>query len=325
MRNAIAASLLFGFRVAAAAAPPNVAAPCTPGISFWSLLGAVDIGSTDARLHIDKLYAVCLPTPNAPSNSNYAYSPDEGGKLATIVKDAEGRTLATYIWYGENISGLWELSSYKVLGGVDGTKPLGAGKYVLEFTADGTPFYGFPFAVAVADNDDSYQAAGKRYFIEGPWNEYGNIFYQRNDPESSLRFTTWVQDRATHPPQQTQPYEVQLVRARDGHVIGSDKGELHADRQWKQLDVSLRPADGDGNSYLKANELVHEDGTYRVRFVLNGKPYGIYSFTVGAGSIQLQGRQLDSVDPQNRIVDYLYGGRYRSWWIPRTVDARIAQ
>jgi len=324
MRNQLAAAILFLSSGATSAAPLNAPISCTPGVSFWSLLGAVDVGSTDARLHIDKLYATCLPAPKAPSNSNYAYSPDEGGKLATNIKDADGQTLATYVWYAESISGLWGLSSYKVLGGVDGAKPLAPGKYVLEFTADGAPFYRFPFAVAAADNDDPYQPPGKRYFIEGPWNEYGNIFYRRNDPESSLRFTTWVQDRATHPLQQTQPYEVQLVRVRDGQVLGTDKGELHADRQWKQLDALLRPSGGDGNSYMKAKDLLHEDGAYRVRFVLNGKPYGTYPFTVSGGAIQLQGRQLDAVDPQNRIVDYLYGGRYRSWWIPRAADAGIS-
>src|SRR3954465_10815384 len=115
MRNPLAASILFVSCGIASAAAQAIAPPCTPGVSFWSLLGAVDVGGTDARLHIDKLYAVCLPAPKASSNSNYAYSPDEGGKLATFVKDADGQTLATYVWYAESISGLWELSSYKVL------------------------------------------------------------------------------------------------------------------------------------------------------------------------------------------------------------------
>jgi len=45
------------------------------------------------------------------------------------------------------------------------------------------------------------------------------------------------------------------------------------------------------------------------------------------GKIQLQGRQLENTEPVDRIVDYLYGGRYRSWWVPRadTAGAVIAQ
>jgi len=63
-----------------------------------------------------------------------------------------------------------------------------------------------------------------------------------------------------------------------------------------------------------------------VRFTLGGKPYGEYSFVVKGGTIAVQGRQDEHTDPANRIVDYLYGGRYRSWWIRReSGDAKIAK
>ncbi len=32
---------------------------CTPGISYWSLLGAVNVDYFDGRLVVSKLYAVC--------------------------------------------------------------------------------------------------------------------------------------------------------------------------------------------------------------------------------------------------------------------------
>jgi hypothetical protein len=267
-------------------------------------------------LRIDKLYAVCLPAPQAPSESNYAYSPEQGGKLTSVVKAADGQIIDSYVWYAENISGLWELSQYKVLGGI--VKPLSAGRYTLEFQADGAAFYRFPFAVTTAVSDDPYQPPGTRYFIEGPWNEYGNIFYQRNDPESTLRFSTWVQNKAAHEQKELAPYAAQLERVSDGKVLGQDQGELHADPQWKPLDVYFQPAGGDASSHVKAGEVLREDGAYRVRLNIDGKPYGVYTFTVSGGKIQLQGLQADGADPQNRIVDYLYGGRYRSWWIPRS-------
>jgi hypothetical protein len=294
----------------------QVATPCQPGISFASLLGAVNVGYADGRLRIDKLYAVCLPAPQAPSDSNYAYSPGQGGKLTTAVRAADGQIINTYVWSAENISGLWELSEYKVLGGV--VKPLSAGRYTLEFQADAAAFYRFPFAVTTAASDDPYQPPGTRYFIEGPWNEYGNIFYQRNDPESTLRFSVWVQDKTTHEQQRSIPYEAQLVRVRDGKLLGQDKAELRADPQWKTLDVYFQAAGGDASSHLKAGEVLREDGAYRVALNIDGKPYGVYTFTVSGGKIQLQGLQADGTDPHNRIVDYLYGGRYRSWWIPRS-------
>src|SRR6266850_7233128 len=73
-------SLLFAMSAAQAQTSP---VPCTtPGISFWKLLDAVRVGYGDGRLSIDKLYAVCLPTPAKQSTSNYAYDPDVGGKLS---------------------------------------------------------------------------------------------------------------------------------------------------------------------------------------------------------------------------------------------------
>jgi hypothetical protein len=299
-----------------------LAQPCVPGVSFWSLLGAVDVGYADGRLRIDKLYAVCLPPPKSPpGDSSYAYSPDEGGKLATVVRNAAGQPLDTYVWYAENIGGLWELSNYKVIGGV--VKPLDVGQYTLEFEADGATFYRFPFAVASAPSDDPYQPPGARYFIEGPWNGYGNIFFQRNDPESTLRFTTWVQDRSTRPQPKSVSYEAQLLRA--DKVIGQDRGDLRAEPRWKQLDIYFQAPGSDASSHVKAGEVVHTDGAYRVRLSIDGKLYGIYPFTVSGGKIQLQGLQTAATAPVSRIVDYLYGGRYRSWWIPRDDGAKISQ
>ena len=36
---------------------------CTPGISYWSLLGAVGVDYMNGRLVVNRLYAVCLPQP----------------------------------------------------------------------------------------------------------------------------------------------------------------------------------------------------------------------------------------------------------------------
>jgi hypothetical protein len=291
--------------------------PCTPGISFWSLLGSVNIGYVDGRLNIDKLYAVCLPAPAKQSSSSYEYDPDVGGKLTTIIKTADGKTLNTYVWYGESIGGLWELSSYKVLGGSQSVKPLAAGSYLLEFAANDKPFYRFSFSVSEGKNEDPYQPAGARYFIEGPWSEYGNIFYQRNDPESALKFTTWVRGKSDRDDRPTMSYELKLVSLKDGRVIGEDSGSIRPEPRWQKFDLLLRPV-GDKKNFLKAAELLRADGRYAFRLTVDGKPNGNYPFEVKLGKIQFQGRQIrEKTDPMIVIVDYLSGGRYSSWWIKR--------
>jgi len=318
-----AAALLLVLTLASLSAAPAAQAPCTPGISFWKLLDAVRVGYNDGRLRIDKLYAVCLPTPAKQSSSNYPYDPDGGGKLTTVVKSADGKVLSTYVWYAESIGGLWELSSYKVIGGDQSVKPLPSGNYLLEFAADDKPFTRFPFSVVEAKSDDPYQPAGTRYFIEGAWNEYGNLFYQRNDPESSLTFTTWVQDKRGNQTKTSAAYELKLVSLKNGKVLGEDAGTLNLEPRWLEAKLFFHPAGGDKNSYLKAADLLREDGKYAVRLTIDGKPYGEYPFVVKSGRIQFQGKQVrETTDPMLYIVDYLSGGRYSSWWIKRETAAK---
>ena len=210
IRKLLAPALLFFPLLITSAQTP--ATPCVPGISFWNLLESVQVGYVDGRVRIDRLYAPCLPDPAKQSTSAYAYDPDVGGKLTTVIKTADGREVNTYVWYAERLSSLWELSRYKVIGGHPAIKPLTAGNYVLEFAANDKPFYRFPFVIVEGKNEDPYQPAGARYYIEGPWNGYGNIFFQRNDPESVLKFTTWVQDKAGKQATTLTPYDLKLVR-----------------------------------------------------------------------------------------------------------------
>jgi hypothetical protein len=299
-------------------------APCAPGISFWSLLQYASVGYSDGHLQIEKLYAVCLPATKPAGDSNYAYSPEQGGKLTSVIKGAEGQLINTYVWYAENISGLWELSNYKVLGGtVSSLKP---GRYTLEFQIDGNMFYRFPFSVSSVDSTDPYSPPGTRYFIDGAWSDYGNIFYQRNDPASTLRFTTWLQEKVSRVEKKSTPYTAELVRMQDGKVIGQDRGDLNLAPQWQQMDVYFQPGNGGAKGTpIKASELLQQDGAYQVHLTVDGKPYGTYALSVKEGKIQLQGRQLPEHSPTtDRIVDTMSGGRYLSWWIKRDGGAKLS-
>ena len=322
--SSLTACLLLACGDAYGAADGKVDQSCSPGVSFWSLLGEVGIGYADGHLRMEKLYAICLPQPKVPGDSNYAYSPEQGGKLTTVIKSADGQSLGTYVWSAESIGGLWELSNYKILGGYESLKPLAAGSYALEFQIEGAPFYRFPFSVSSLPGDDPYQAAGTRWFIDGAWNDYGNVFYQRNDPQSTFRFTTWVRDKVGHAQPRSAPYLAQLVRRKDSKVLGEDKGTLRLDPQWRQLDVYFQPG-ANASEKLKAADVLAQDGAYRVTLSIDGKPYGAYAFTVAGGRIDLQGLQMEKTPAAQRIVDYLYGGKYRSWWIRRdAAEVKVA-
>ena len=75
------------------------------------------------------------------------------------------------------------------------------------------------------------------------------------------------------------------------------------------------------NSFFKAGEILGEDGAYRIRLAIDGKPYGDYPFTIKGGRIELQGRQMrEGTDPQDYITDHISGGRYTSWWLKRELS-----
>lgn len=318
-RKFCTAAMLLLFMLLSLSTPAQTqSGPCTPGISYWKLLDAVKVDYLSGRLDVAKLYAVCLPAPAQPSSSNYAYDPDGGGKLTTLIKTVDGKALGTYVWYAESIGGLWELSHYKVLGGAQSVKPLTAGNYLLEFAAEGKLFCRFPFSVVEGKSDDPYQPAGPRYFLEGAWNDYGNIFYQRNDPQSTLRFTTWLQQKIGHESKTSVPYDIRLIRLKDGAVLGQDTATLNLQPRWLQADFFFQDSAADKNSHLTAAGLLREDGKYTVRLTLDGKQYGEYPFVVKSGRIQFQGKQIrEGTDPLLYITDYLSGGRYSSWWIRR--------
>jgi hypothetical protein len=283
--------------------------PCTPRISFGTLLRSVGIGYLDGRLTIGQLGSDCLPTPARQSTSAFPYDPDVGGKLTTEIKTADGRVLNTFVWYVDRIG---VLKSYKVLGGYASVKPLTTGNYVLEFAADDKPFYRFPFSVIEGKNEDPYQTAGARYFIDGPWSEYGMIYFLPRDPR--VRFEVWLQDKRPIDAGSNTLYDLKLINLKNGKVIGEESGRGRFEPHWKQADLFLHSATDAKKPLLKAEELLREDGRYAFRLTINGKRYGDYPFEVKGGQIQFQGNQIrGKTDPMIAISDDPSDG----WWIKR--------
>ena len=105
--------------------------------------------------------------------------------------------------------------------------------------------------------------------------------------------------------------------------MARDSGTLRLQPRWLKADLLLHPADASKGSYLKAGELLREDGKYAFRLTLDGKRYGDYVFDVKGGRIQFQGKQVSGkTEPMDQLVDYLSGGRYNSWWIRRAPATR---
>jgi hypothetical protein len=296
---------------------------CAPGISFWKLMNSIGIDYKEGTLRIGQLYALCLPEPVTKSDSFYAYDPEGGGRLTTLVKKADGTVLNTFVWQARNAVGLWEMTRYKVVGGPEAVKPLTPGQYIIEFAVEDKPICRFPFSVVQIQNQDPYEMPGTRYVIEGAWNDYGNLFCQRNDPRSSLQFTVWLQDKTGRGGKRATPYDIRLVRQDDGETLAEDSGTIRLETHWVEGRFLLTPAGGPKGTYFHAAGVLDRDGEYLIRLMLEGEIYGEYPFEVRNHRIQFQGRQIrDRTDPLLYIVDYLYGGSVTSWWIERKGTGR---
>src|SRR5262249_11465746 len=291
----------------------NDKAPCTPNLAVAKLLDGLRI-SDRGYLSIGEIYAYCLPKPVRESSSNYPYDPDDGGKLSTVLKKADGTVLNTFVWYAENVSTIWVMSSYKTVGGNKALKPLEPGNYQLEFAVEDKPFYRFNFSVSKMPNGDIYNP-GDIYLLDGLWNDYAAFYYLK--PDRYTQLDIWLRDKGK-PSKKITQYEMKLTRESDGKVIAEGGGESSAMQlqpYWNHFNLSFRPpkeVTAQTNSYeFKAQEVLKTDGKYTISLSVDGKPYGEYSFTVKDGRIQSR-EPRDKTDPLSKFED-----GNNTWWLKR--------
>jgi hypothetical protein len=260
---------------------------CKPEIDMGSLLNNV---SVNGGLYIGKLYATCLPTPAKKSQTNYEYHPYDGGKLSTVLKSADGKTLNTFVWYGESISGLWELSRYEIAGGRDALKKLEPGNYTLDFALEDKVFQSFPFSVSTAQNKDPYNPK-TLYLLNGMWKNYATLYAPNVD--RFIQLTVWLRDpnnlgEFKPPPIQ---YRTRLIREKDKQVLAEGGGETSAINltyNWQSYALSFRKPNAENTkdyTEFKLNEVLASDGNYTVELSLDGKPYSAYKFNVKNGRL----------------------------------------
>jgi hypothetical protein len=260
---------------------------CGPQISMGSLLNNVEVNGT---LYIGQLYARCLPKPAKASSSNFEYNPYDGGKLSTVLKDKSGQVLNTFGWYGHNISGLWELSRYEIVGGQAALKKLAPGSYTLEFAVEDKVFQKLPFSVSTRESSDQFKPE-TLYILDGAWSDYAELYSPNLD--RFIQLYVWAA-----------PFSIRLVREADKKVLAEDsEGKLNLTPKWRQYTLSFRKpnaAQTKDYSEFKLSEILAVDGKYRIELTLDGKPRSSYSFTVKDG--KLNGLDLAAMRKENYRV-----------------------
>jgi hypothetical protein len=264
----------------------GAAKPCEPRVETSSLLSAVDVNVT---LAMSKLYARCLPMPAKKSKTNYEYHPYDGGKFSTTLKSASGQTINTYVWYGENILSLWEMSRYEVVGGPEAVKKLSAGNYVLEFAVEDKVFQQFPFSFTTKQSSDQFRPE-TLYLVDGMWRDYAQLYAPNVDRFFQLMVWLRDEDSVAEPKRRRVPFRLRLIRESDKKTVAeSDEGSaLMLDHKWHDVKLSFRrPGAAQTKDYseLKLSEVIATDGKYRIELALEGRPVANYPFTVKSGRI----------------------------------------
>jgi hypothetical protein len=259
---------------------------CTPEITRSSLLSNL---SAEGSLYISKLYGKCLPMPAAKSTTSYEYNPYDGGKLSTILKDGKGQVVNTFVWYGEKIFSLWELSKYEIVGGPEALKKLMPGNYTLEFAIEGRVFQTFPFALTTKQGGDQFHPQ-TMYMMDGEWRDYAQIYAPNRD--RFIKLYVWLRnlDATGAPTDAPLPVKVRLIRVKDKQLMAEsdDRLELNLTHRWESVDIAFnKPGAAASKDYseFKLTEVLAMDGQYRFELTVAGKPYSDFTFNVKNGNI----------------------------------------
>lgn len=260
---------------------------CKPQIDTGSLLNNVKVNG--GFVYIDKLWATCLPMPARQSQTNYEYHPYDGGKLSTVLKSADGQTINTFVWYGEKISGLWELSRYEIVGGDKAQKKVNNGNYKLEFAIEDKVFQTFPFSVSTAESKDQFNPQTV-YLLDGIWQNYASLYSPRID--RFIHLIVWLRDVKNLGGFKPTPvqYRTRLIRDKDKQVLAEDGADsaLNLSYNWQSYSLSFRKPNAEQNkdySEFKLSEVTANDGSYTIEFSLDGKPYALYKLNVKNGRL----------------------------------------
>ena len=281
----------------------------TPGLMHASLLNGVIVDPSSGALQVRDVQALNLP---APPNGDYeATATDPTRKLWATLTTADGKETARFDFTVERgDQGQAVLSYYVITVPGQEEKPLTvkveAGDYLLTFNLSTGKFYVFPFTVKLVDG---------KYLACGDWNSWGYFLYGKGDPEQPLVWKLWLRRYETGNKDGIET-KIEVVRDKDNKVVATSRPDT---KQWLtdpwvryEFDM-IHPMTGvtSGGAYMKARDLLSQDGAYTLKMTMSGAPYGVWKFGVAGGKFAPAGRtDRASADP----LSYVLGGSEAFWY-----------
>lgn len=282
----------------------------TPALLHSTVLNGIVVDPGTGNLRFDQMQALYLPEP--PMGSHEPRAEDPARRLWAVLSTAEGAEVARLDFWTDKVEAqTWVLTAYSLstpsqgnLGSQQQIK-LEPGDYVLDFHLSSGRFYSYPFSV---------ELAGEKHLVSGDWNSWGYLLYAGANPEEALVWKVWLRRNETGNRDGVDT-RVEIVRERDGKVVATSRPDMHQDFRdvWVRYSFDLiHPMQGtSGGAYMKAADLLSQDGDYQLRMSVDGAKYGTWKFQVAGGKLRLAGRaDRDTADP----LTFVYGGKDAFWY-----------
>ncbi len=286
-----------------------------PAVVYSTLLNGMKFEYEMGRMKIERLR--CVHFPDADGSGGFEYNPADGGKFETKITHLQtGLVYAEMKWYGKKeVEPYWSFERYDVNAETQPTAKDGwmefktAGEYKMEFFLDGDVFWVFPFSISKLEGLPDVDPIEK-YFLEGPWNDYAQLFFLGGRSEANLKFIVWLQNKDRRPRKDA---TIQLVLTKDGSLVGSssfDAEKVTLFPAWQRFELPVakivRDTSGaESRLAIRAEEILRQPGNYTFVLTMNGEMYGIYPFIVKDGHVQWIREQ----DPEEaKKSQLLYGG-----------------
>lgn len=277
-----------------------------PVVSMFSLLEGFDYYPDSGWLRITNLEIFNLP--------EQPYSEYGDHKLWAIIRTAEGvekyKINMQALIRGEAMHGAspYSVEPLTADGQLDVSyflldKP---GNYAVDFYADGTHFYTFPFSIRKAPAP----SGGEFLYLEGDWNKLACISYDNADPEENLKFHVWLRNTVTT--KQEPDFKAKVFNRNGGALVCVASFSSVTLRSWWTLSDTyfFTPPAADGSEdYFYAKDLLKSDGSYVIKLYIGGDLYGEYNFSVSGGKFSRSGRMAQDSNPL-----FFVGGENSRFW-----------
>jgi hypothetical protein len=148
------------------------------------------------------------------------------------------------------------------------------------------------------------------WFLDGPWEDWGYLYYSEARPEQNLLWKVWLRNK--EPDVRGIDAKVDVTIYRGGAPICTNPPAAHNLKpMWNRWEFMMsEPMKGtSGGRYFKAKDLLAKDGKYQLRMTIDGKPYGTWNFQVKGGCLAYAGRTIRGSDP----LTFVEGG-LDAWW-----------